>query len=161
MITCTELDDRLHELLYKSPPPKGKIYNTVTYEDLLTFTTDLHTLLLQEGFDAMYPPSGHRYSQHILVHIGWGVRVVVRRDGWVYADKSYGIPPIITGTSIQALVDSLHAAVRKVPGKGYCGTCHYYSNPGEYSHAFFYCGLGAGPVLDCIHHISRTNNQAL
>jgi hypothetical protein len=149
MTTTKELDDRLRKVASRSPRNKYTDRGWFRYNELLLFTTELHTLLLCEGFDSIYEPTDNYYSQTILVRLGQGhVTVMISSMAHIFMDTRYPRPDTVEG-----VVNLLHDIPRLQQVEAYCSTCYYSNHGGEY------CGMGYGQPLvteGCGGYIGRT-----
>jgi hypothetical protein len=146
-ITWRELDDRLRDV--------GTILSN---EEWVPFTTDLHMLLTNEGFDVVYQPTVYPHNQYLYVQVGVGnVEVAVCHRppyGTRILTTSWCCPSMYV-TSVRNLVEGLHRITRRQALIEHCGNC-YYCDP-HVGH----CGMGYELDPTCQHIVPKVvNNQA-
>jgi hypothetical protein len=150
MITARDLDKRL---TYREISSQGVAL--FTHSELVSSTTDLHTLLVQEGFTATYDPIDSEYMQDIWLQVAPAnsgiLRVIVRYDGLIYTDRSDIQSPSRYGYTVQTLLDTLRGMATRQQVKEYCSTCYYCDEGAQH------CGMGR-PLTgsDCSDYVSRT-----
>src|SRR4028119_516177 len=130
MITARDLDNRLTYRGISSQGLAPFTYSEILVfasglpmvpfnrQELVAFTTDLHTLLVQEGFDATYGTVIDSADyQDIWLQVAPGtrgiVRVIVLYDGHVDTDRDYYLPPTGSKDIIRILLDSLHGGITR------------------------------------------------
>ena len=149
MTTITELDDRLREVAGRRPHSKYTDKGSFEGGELVLFTSDLHTLLLSEGFHSIYEPVGGYYSEVLHVQVG-NSYVTVMISYMTYIDIEWA-GAIQEAHTVRGLIDLLHDIPRLREVRDYCSMCHYSGGNGTY------CGVGRPLVTGgCGGYIGRT-----